>query len=313
MKRSRPYRLTPSGHNSYKVVVTPGDFIYPCTVTTGEQIREEIEGLPGIYRYSVDTSSEEIKACLSLGINRIMLFGGADHPGNLFLADVIRIIQQQHPEVILYTDVCLPAGGEEQLPDLVELAYQYALAGASFVSPSSTLEGQVEAICDRMAAAGLPTQVLAYPAQYDSSFCGLWQGNTAGTDSATVDYCSRSQGLSEIESDMHAGANWIMVKPAMEYLDIIVRARRLFPEIQLVGFQVAGEYAMLKAAARLGYLNEQQSFYESLTAIRRSGTDYIITYYAKEFVMRWQQVQAAVTHSDTSYFLKQNSYEYSTT
>jgi len=303
------------------VAVTPADFIYPCTVTAGKQIRKEITGMPGIFRYSVDTLLEEVKECLSLGINRMMLFGSMDQDltdtaitSGTLLIRAILTIKEEYPEMILYTDVCPGTSGNYELAEIVELAYQYASAGADFVSPSSTLEGQVEAIGNRISEAGLPTQLLAYPARYDSSFCGILQGGTAGNlGQDPLDYCSRSQGLSEIESDIEAGAGWIMVKPAMEYLDIIVRARRLFPEIQLVGFQVAGEYAMLKAAARLGYLNEQQSFYESLTAIKRSGADYIISYYAKTFAMQWQQVQASVTHTDKSYFLKQNSYEYSTT
>ena len=173
------------------------------------------------------------------------------------------------------------------------MAYQHARAGADFVAPSAMMDGQVEAIKRRLSMAGLSTRVLAYSAKYASAFYGPFRD---AADSAPsfgdrktyqMDYRTHDQGLEEIAADLEEGADWTMVKPALPYLDVIARAVERFPRVPMVAYQVSGEYAMLKAAARAGYLDEQRVVYESLIAIKRAGANYIITYYAKEYQQRW--------------------------
>ena len=173
------------------------------------------------------------------------------------------------------------------------MAYQHAKAGADFVAPSAMMDGQVEAIKRRLSVAGLSTRVLAYSAKYASAFYGPFRD---AADSAPsfgdrktyqMDYRTHDQGLEEIAADLEEGADWTMVKPALPYLDVIARAVERFPRVPMVAYQVSGEYAMLKAAARAGYLDEQRVVYESLIAIKRAGANYIITYYAKEYQQRW--------------------------
>lgn len=176
------------------------------------------------------------------------------------------------------------------------MAYQHAKAGADFVAPSAMMDGQVEAIKHRLSEAGLTAKVLAYSAKYASAFYGPFRD---AADSAPsfgdrktyqMDYRTRNQGLEEIEADLQEGADWTMVKPALPYLDIIARAAERFPKVPMVAYQVSGEYAMLKAAAQAGYLDEQRVVYESLIAIKRAGAQYIITYYAKEYQQRWASI-----------------------
>ena len=181
------------------------------------------------------------------------------------------------------------------LPLLAEMAYQHAKAGADFVAPSAMMDGQVEAIKHRLRESGFDgkTKVLAYSAKYASAFYGPFRD---AADSAPsfgdrktyqMDYRTHDQGLEEIGADIEEGADWTMVKPAIPYLDIIARAAEKFPQVPMVAYQVSGEYAMLKAAALQGFLDEQRVVFESLIAIKRAGAQYIITYYAKEYQQRW--------------------------
>lgn len=322
MKRFRPYRTNQAVRDQYAdVKVSTADFIYPYFVTEGENNKEEIRSMPGVYRYSIDLLLEDVKENLVLGIDKVLLFGVVDESvkdeegtagwsDDSLIVRTIRAIKERFPEVIVYTDVCLceytshghcgllheeDVENDTTLPLLAEMAYQHAQAGADFVAPSSMMDGQVEAIKERLAKAGLTTRILSYSAKYASAFYGPFRdaANSAPAfgDRKTyqMDYRSRNQGLEEIGADIEEGADWIMVKPAMEYLDILARARQEFAKIPLVAYQVSGEYAMLKAAGQLGYLNEENTFYESLIAIKRSGADYIITYYAKEFAKRWKE------------------------
>jgi porphobilinogen synthase len=157
------------------------------------------------------------------------------------------------------------------------------------------MDGQVAAIRHRLHEAGLDgkTKVLAYSAKYASAFYGPFRDAAASAPSFgdrrtyQMDYRTHDQGLEEIGADIDEGADWTMVKPAMPYLDIIARASELFPQVPMVAYQVSGEYAMLKAAARQGFLDEQRVVFESLIAIKRAGARYIITYYAKEYQQRW--------------------------
>lgn len=320
MKRFRTFRTDQATRDRYAdVSLNVQDFIYPYFVVEGEGIVEPIATMPGINRYSIDTLVDDVLQVKALGIDKVLLFGVVrdevkDERGTAAYAEdnlisrTVRAIKKASPETIVFTDVCLceytshghcgllhhhDVDNDTTLPLLAEMAYQHAKAGADFVAPSAMMDGQVEAIKRRLSVAGLSTRVLAYSAKYASAFYGPFRD---AADSAPsfgdrktyqMDYRTHDQGLEEIAADLEEGADWTMVKPALPYLDVIARAVERFPRVPMVAYQVSGEYAMLKAAARAGYLDEQRVVYESLIAIKRAGANYIITYYAKEYQQRW--------------------------
>ena len=322
MKRFRTFRTDQTTRDKYAdVALSVQDFIYPYFVVEGEGIVEPVPTMPGINRYSIDTLVEDTLEVKRLGIDKVLLFGVVsddvkDERGTAAYADdslivrAVRAIKQASPQTVVFTDVCLcgytshghcgllhhhDVDNDTTLPLLAEMAYQHAKAGADFVAPSAMMDGQVEAIKHRLREAGLDgkTKVLAYSAKYASAFYGPFRD---AADSAPsfgdrktyqMDYRTHDQGLEEIGADIEEGADWTMVKPAIPYLDIIARAAEKFPQVPMVAYQVSGEYAMLKAAALQGFLDEQRVVFESLIAIKRAGAQYIITYYAKEYQQRW--------------------------
>ena len=177
------------------------------------------------------------------------------------------------------------------LPLLAEMAYQHALAGADFVAPSAMMDGQIEALRKKLDSDPQTrhTRILAYSAKYASAYYGPFRDAACSAPSFgdrrtyQMDYRTKNQGLEEIEADIDEGTDWIMVKPALAYLDIIQRASERFPDYPMVAYQVSGEYSMLLNAAEQGLFNEERIFHESLTAIRRAGAKYIISYYAKRY------------------------------
>ena len=297
------------------------DFIYPYFVVEGEGIVEPIATMPGINRYSIDTLVDDVLQVKALGIDKVLLFGvidddQKDERGSLAYAEdalvcrAVKAIKAAQPEVCVITDVCLceytshghcgllcnhDVDNDSTLPLLAEMAYVHAKAGANFVAPSAMMDGQIEALDKRLREAGLrdKCKILAYSAKYASAFYGPFRD---AADSAPsfgdrktyqMDYRTHNQGLEEIAADIEEGADWTMVKPAMPYLDMIARGVERFPQTPMVAYQVSGEYSMLKAAAKLGYLDEQRVVFESLIAIKRAGAQYIISYYAKEYMQRW--------------------------
>ena len=322
MKRFREFRKDQATRDRYAdVSVNVNDFIYPYFVVEGENVKDEIATMPGIYRFSIDTLVEDIKEIYTLGINKVLLFGviddaQKDERGTLAYAEdalvcrAVKAIKAAQPEVCVITDVCLceytshghcgllhdhDVENDSTLPLLAEMAYVHAKAGADFVAPSAMMDGQIEALDKRLREAGLrdKCKILAYSAKYASAFYGPFRD---AADSAPafgdrktyqMDYRTHDQGLEEIAADIEEGADWTMVKPAMPYLDMIARGVERFPDIPMVAYQVSGEYSMLKAAAKLGYLDEQRVVFESLIAIKRAGAKYIISYYAKEYMQRW--------------------------
>ena len=320
MKRFRTFRKDQATRDRFAdVAVSARDFIYPYFVVEGEGVVEPIPTMPGINRYSIDALVTDVLAIKQLGIDKVLLFGvvsdevkdergSAAYSDDNLISRTIRAIKQASPETIVFTDVCLceytshghcgllhdhDVDNDTTLPLLAEMAYQHAKAGADFVAPSAMMDGQVEAIKNRLNEAGLPTRILAYSAKYASAFYGPFRD---AADSAPsfgdrktyqMDYRTHNQGLEEIEADLEEGADWTMVKPALPYLDMIARGVERFPKVPMVAYQVSGEYSMLKAAAKAGYLDEQRVVYESLIAIKRAGAQYIITYYAKEYQQRW--------------------------
>lgn len=322
MKRFREFRKDQATRDKYAdVALGAKDFIYPYFVVEGEGVKEEISTMPGIYRFSIDTLVTDVKECYALGIDKVLLFGVIedslkDERGSLAYAEdalvcrAVRAIKAAIPEVCVITDVCLceytshghcgllhnhDVENDATLPLLAEMAYVHAKAGADFVAPSAMMDGQIEALDKRLREAGLrdKCKILAYSAKYASAFYGPFRDAADSTpafgDRKTyqMDYRTHDQGLEEIAADIEEGADWTMVKPAMPYLDMIARGVERFPQVPMVAYQVSGEYSMLKAAAHLGYLDEQRVVYESLIAIKRAGAQYIISYYAKEYLQRW--------------------------
>ncbi len=318
MKRFRPLRLTPEIRDKYADVpaITPETFIYPYFVMEGEGKKEEISTMEGIYRFSIDELLIDIEDLLSLGINKVLLFGvvpqeekdergSAGYKPDNIISKAVAAIKAKYPQVVVITDICLceytshghcgllcncDVDNDSTLPLLAEMAYQHAKAGADFVAPSAMMDGQIEALRQRLDAEGLQkTKILAYSAKYASAYYGPFR-DAAGSapsfgDRKTyqMDFRTMDQGIEEIAADIDEGADWIMVKPALAYLDIVYRAHQKFPTFPMVTYQVSGEYSMLKNAAKQGYFDEKRIFFESLTAMKRAGADYIISYYAKEY------------------------------
>jgi porphobilinogen synthase len=319
MKRFRLLRKDAETRNKLaEVKVNADDFIYPYFIVEGESQKQLIPTLPGVFRFSIDTLLKDIEEIKSLNINKVLLFGvienhlkdevgSAGYDPNSLVCRAVRAIKVKFPEIIVFTDVCMceytshghcglienqDVDNDSTLPLLAKIALSHARAGADFVAPSSMMDGQVWAIRNILDENGFSTKILAYSAKYASSFYGPFRDAAASAPSFgdrktyQMDYRTKNQGIDEIGADIDEGADWVMVKPAQTYLDIIQRASVTFPEVPLAAYQVSGEYAMLKSAAANGLLVEELAFLESLTAIKRAGAQFIISYYAKEFVAK---------------------------
>lgn len=317
--RFRQYRTDAATRDRYAdVQVKASDFIYPYFIVDGEDQVQPIHSLKGISRFSIDKLLIDLEETLALGIDKILLFGVIDNelkdetgsagydPDSL-ICRAVRAIKEQFPQVIVFTDVCMceytnhghcglldgeHIDNDSTLPLLARIALVHAQAGADFVAPSAMMDGQIQALKGILKQHKLDTKMLAYSAKYSSNFYGPFRdaaGSAPGFgDRKTyqMDYRTTYQGIEEIAADIEEGADWVMVKPAQAYLDIIQRASVRFPSVPLAAYQVSGEYAMLKAAAAAGLMNEELAFLESLTAIKRAGANFIITYYAKDFVRK---------------------------
>ncbi len=300
-----------------ETLLTPSNFIYPLFIVHGHNVRREVSSMPGVYQLSVDRLVAEADELASLGIPGVILFGlpaVKDPVGQENFADdgivqqAIRALRRAHRELVIMTDVCMCEytdhghcgliEGHEILNDpsieiLGRVAVSHAEAGADIVAPSAMMDGQVTAIRSALDQAGF-TQipVLAYAAKYASGFYGPFRDAADSPpqfgDRSTyqMDPANAREALREIELDIAEGADMIMVKPALAYLDIIRQARDNFPDLPLAAYNVSGEYSMLKAAARLGWLDEKRVALESLLAIKRAGADMILTYWAKD-AARW--------------------------
>ncbi|GAB6012473.1 porphobilinogen synthase [Viscerimonas tarda] len=320
MKRFRQYRTSQEVRDRYAdVSILPADFIYPYFVVEGEGVKTEIQSMKGVYRFSIDTLLEDVEDLLFNGIDKILLFGVIDEkekdergsagfaPDNI-ISRAVKALKKRYPDVVVITDVCLceytshghcgllhnhDVDNDTTLPLLAEMAYQHAVAGADFVAPSAMMDGQIEAIRQRLDKEGLSARILAYSAKYASAFYGPFRDAAQSAPSFgdrktyQMDFRTTNQGLDEIAADIEEGADWIMVKPALAYLDMIQKASVAFPGYPLVAYQVSGEYSMLKNGAEQGFFDEGRIFFESLTAIKRAGADYIISYYARDFVKQF--------------------------
>ena len=290
------------------------DLIMPVFVDATINGREEIPSMPGIYRYSLDSILDEITEIVKLGIKSIIIFGvpeRKDEVGtgawedNGIVQQAIRLIKKNYPDLIVIADTCLceytSTGhcgilkdgvvlNDESLKYLTKTAVSQVKAGADIIAPSNAMDGYVAAIRQRLDEAGYKNiPIMSYAVKFASSFYGPFRYAADGSpkegpkDRKTyqMDPANRLEALREVASDEKEGADFVMVKPAMAFLDIMreVRNHTLLP---LVAYNVSGEYAMVKAAAANGWINEDQIVYESLVGMKRAGADLIITYFAKD-------------------------------
>ncbi|WP_406676122.1 porphobilinogen synthase [Moorella sp. ACPs] len=292
------------------------DLIYPFFVIHGRGIKNPVPSMPGVYQLSIDNLVKEAAGVVAAGIPAVLLFGipavkdevgsGAYDPRGI-VQEAVRALKGAYPELLVITDVCLceyTSHGHCGLVDdgqilndptlelIAKTALSHVEAGADIVAPSDMMDGRVGAIrrlLDKEGFTHIP--ILAYAAKFASAFYGPFREAAASAPrfgdrrSYQMDPANSNEALREVELDLQEGADMIMVKPALPYLDIIRRVKDTF-NAPLVAYQVSGEYAMLKAAAANGWLDEEKTVLESLTAIKRAGADLIITYYALD-VARW--------------------------
>ncbi len=305
-----------------ETVLSPADFIYPLFVTHGHDVRQPIASMPGQFRLSLDQLPGEAQELRRLTIPALLLFGlpAAKDPrgSEAYAADgivqqAVRVLKDADPDLVVITDVCLceytdhghcgviGSTGEVENDPSVELltatALSQAEAGADIVAPSDMMDGRVRAIRSALDASRLQeVAILAYAAKFASAFYGPFREAADSTPAFgdrhgyQLDPPNAREALREIAQDIDEGADLVMVKPALPYLDLIRRARERFDR-PLVAYNVSGEYAMLKAAAANGWLDEQNAVTEVLTGIKRAGADLILTYHAKEMA-HWLQSSA---------------------
>lgn len=294
----------------------PRDFVYPLFVTNGVNIKNPIVSMPDIYQMSTDNILKEGEECLKLGIPAVILFGipaykdekgSSGYDPEEAVQRTVPALKKEYPELIVITDVCLceytshghcglVADGEVQndptLGLLAKAALSHARAGADIVAPSDMMDGHVRAIrstLDEHGFSHLP--VLSYAAKYASAFYGPFR-EAAGSApqfgdrrSYQMDPGNVREALKEIEQDLAEGADMVMVKPALAYLDVI-RTVKESTNVPVAAYNVSGEYAMVKAAAQKGWVDERKIALEMLTGIKRAGADFILSYFAKQAV-RW--------------------------
>ncbi|MHB8859245.1 MAG: porphobilinogen synthase [Thermoleophilia bacterium] len=294
----------------------PDRLVYPMFVTHGEDKRTEIQSMPGCYQQSITHLVEEAREVRDLGISAVLLFGipaekddigsGAyDEEGIIQMA--VSALKEEVPELLVITDVCLceytshghcgiirdgDVDNDLTLEMLAKMALSHAEAGADIVAPSDMMDGRVAAIRSALDAEGLiNTPIMSYAAKFASAFYGPFREAAESSPefgdrrSYQMDYRNSDEAVREVLLDIEEGADMVMVKPALPYLDIVYRVKQetKFP---LAAYNVSGEYAMVKAAAAAGWLDEKKAVLESMTAMRRAGADIIITYHAKD-VASW--------------------------
>ncbi|MFS0605221.1 porphobilinogen synthase [Peribacillus frigoritolerans] len=294
------------------------DLIYPIFVIDGKNVKNEINSMPGIYQLSMDNLGAEMDEVVSLGIKSVILFGvpfdhdkdeqgtGAFHHTGL-VQEATRFIKKQYPEVIVIADTCLceytshghcgVVEGEKILNDasldlLAKTAISQAEAGADIIAPSNMMDGFVAAIRAGLDEAGYEDiPIMSYAVKYASAFYGPFRDAANGApqfgDRKTyqMDPANRLEAFREAESDVAEGADFLIVKPALSYMDIIRDVKNNF-NLPIVSYNVSGEYSMVKAAAQNGWIDEKAIVMEMLTGLKRAGSDLIITYFSKE-VARW--------------------------
>ena len=295
-------------------------FLYPLFVVEGQHVRREVASMPGVFQLSVDEAVKETQAARADGVPGVLLFGIPAHKDDIGSAaydndapvqSAVRAIKRSSPDTVVVTDVCLceytshghcgiladvPGRGDQAkdvandptVEQLVRAALSHAAAGADIVAPSDMMDGRVGAIRRALDERGFEgVAIMSYAAKYCSAFYGPFR---EAADSAPqfgdrrthqMDPANVEEALREVEEDLDEGADIVMVKPALPYLDVITRVKERFG-CPTAAYQVSGEYSMIKAAAARGWIDEPRVMMESLTSIARAGADIIITYYARE-------------------------------
>lgn len=288
------------------------DFIYPIFVTEEENVKSEVPSMPGVYQLSLDRLKDEMEEVASLGIQSVIVFGVPEHKDDVgsgayhdhgIVQKAIAQIKQDFPELVVIADTCLceytdhghcglVENGEilndESLVLLAKTAVSQARAGADIIAPSNMMDGFVAAIRDALDQEGFTNvPIMSYAVKYASAFYGPFR-DAAGSspqfgDRKTyqMDYANRREALREAKSDVEEGADFLIVKPTLSYLDIVREVKNEF-NLPVVGYNVSGEYAMVKAAAQNGWIEEKALVLEMLTSMKRAGADLIITYFAKD-------------------------------
>jgi porphobilinogen synthase len=311
----RPRRLR-ANENVRRMVretkLSPDDFIYPLFVTHGKGVKKEISSMPGNYQQSIDHIVRDCEEVKGLGIPAVLLFGIPEHKDEVgseaysekgIVQQAIKAVKNKIPDLIVITDVCLceytshghcgvVKNGVVQNDATLELlaaeALSHAKAGADMVAPSDMMDGRVGAIRGTLDAEGFQDiPIMSYAAKYASSFYGPFREAAESTPqfgdrrSYQMDPPNSREALREVALDIDEGADIVMVKPALAYLDIIYQVKQQY-NLPVAAYNVSGEFSMIKAAAKLGWLDGERAMFESLISIKRAGADMILTYFAKE-------------------------------
>ena len=288
------------------------DLIYPIFIEDGKDIKKEIPSMPGIFRWSLDRINEELDDVVNLGIGAVLLFGIPSHKDEVgsdtwnedgIIQRAIRHIKKHYPNLYVITDVCFceytshghcgvlhdhDVDNDLTLENTKKQVVSHAKAGADMVAPSGMMDGVVKTIREALDESGYKhVPIMAYSAKYASSYYGPFREAADSTpafgDRRTyqMDPANRREALREVSLDIEEGADIVMVKPALSYLDIIRDLRNTF-NVPIAAYNVSGEYSMIKAAGRLGWIDEKKVMLETLISMKRAGADIIITYFAKE-------------------------------
>lgn len=311
----RPRRLRRS-ENIRRLVrethLTLDDLIYPLFIRPGENVVEEVPSMPGVYRYSVDKAVEEVKRVRDLGIPAVILFGIPEHKDEVgsdtwseegIIQRALRAIKKEVPDILVITDVCFceytthghcgvlhehDVDNDLTLENLKKQVVSHAENGADMVAPSGMMDGMVKAIREALDEAGFKhIPIMAYSAKFASAFYGPFREAAESAPafgdrrSYQMDPANSREALKEVLMDVEEGADIVMVKPALAYLDIISKVKESVL-VPVCAYNVSGEYSMIKAAGRLGWIDEKKVMWETLLSIKRAGADMIITYFAKE-------------------------------
>lgn len=317
MKRFRRLRASENLRSMVRETrISKSDLIYPMFVVEGENIKNPVESMPNVYQYSLDRMDEILNEVEKSGISGILIFGVPKHKNeyateayndNGITQQAVRYIKKNYPSLIIIADVCLceytshghcgvvcgeKILNDETLPLLSKMAVSLAKAGADIIAPSDMMDGRVSAIRNALDENGfIDTPILSYSAKFASAYYSPFRDAAESApefgDRKTyqMDYANGREALREIADDISEGADMVMVKPALAYLDIIKSAREKF-DLPLVAYNVSGEYAMVKAAAQNGWIDEKKIVSENMIAIKRAGADIIITYHALD-VAKW--------------------------
>jgi porphobilinogen synthase len=295
-----------------ETALTPDDFIYPLFVTEGTGVRKEISSMPGCYQESVEHLVENAKEAHALGIPAVLLFGIPEHKDEAgseayndqgVVQNAVRAIKEAVPGFFVITDVCLceytshghcgviqegRVLNDPTLELLAREALSHARAGADMVAPSDMMDGRVDAIREALDSQGFQdTPIMSYAAKYASAFYGPFREAAESTPqfgdrrSYQMDPGNRREALKEVELDIDEGADIVMVKPALSYLDVISDVKDAF-DVPVAAYNVSGEYSLVKAAGKMGWVDEERVMMEILLSIKRAGADLILTYHAKE-------------------------------